>query len=61
MSAFMAFLHHVGAFTLFAAIVVELVLLREELKMHKRSRAGELPQVDRRQAPFFYRATPGDK
>jgi len=31
MSAFMAFLHHVAAFTLFAALIVELVLIREEL------------------------------
>ena len=31
MSAFFAFLHHVAAFTLVAALVVELVLIREEL------------------------------
>jgi putative membrane protein len=31
MAAFFAFLHHVSAFTLFAALVVELVLLRSAL------------------------------
>jgi putative membrane protein len=31
MSAFMAFLHHVAAFTLAAAIVVEFVVIRDEL------------------------------
>src|SRR5262245_24271278 len=31
MAAFFAFLHHLAAFTLFAALVVEFVLLRHEL------------------------------
>jgi putative membrane protein len=31
MNAFMAFLHHVAAFTLVAALVVEFVLIRDEL------------------------------
>jgi putative membrane protein len=31
MNAFMAFLHHVAAFTLVAAVVVEFVLIRDEL------------------------------
>jgi putative membrane protein len=33
MAAFFAFLHHLAAFTLFAALVVEFVLLRDELTL----------------------------
>jgi putative membrane protein len=35
MSAFFAFLHHIAAFTVFAALVVELVLLRDELSVQR--------------------------
>ena len=43
MSAFFAFLHHIAAFTLFAALVVELVLLRDELSVQ---RARKIQRVD---------------
>jgi putative membrane protein len=43
MSAFFAFLHHIAAFTVFAALVVELVLLRDELSVQ---RARKIQLVD---------------
>jgi putative membrane protein len=43
MSAFFAFLHHVAAFTVFATLLVELVLLKEELSV---PRARKLQRVD---------------
>ena len=41
MAAFFAFLHHVAAFTLVAALVVEFVLIREDLTV-KRARSLQL-------------------
>jgi putative membrane protein len=43
MSVFFAFLHHVAAFTVFATLVVELILLKEELSV---PRARKLQRVD---------------
>jgi putative membrane protein len=43
MSALFAFLHHVAAFAIFAALAVELVLLKEELNV---PRARKLLRVD---------------
>ena len=43
MSAFFAFLHHVAAFTVFATLVVELILLKEELSA---PRARTLQRID---------------
>ena len=43
MSALFAFLHHVAAFALFAALAVELVLLKEELSV---PRARRLLRID---------------
>jgi putative membrane protein len=43
MSSFLAFLHHIAAFAFVAALVVELVLLRDELSLKT---ARKLPLVD---------------
>jgi putative membrane protein len=43
MSAFFAFLHHVAAFTLFATLVVELILLKDELSV---PRVRKIQRVD---------------
>jgi putative membrane protein len=43
MSSLFAFLHHVAAFTVFAALAVELVLLRDELSVQ---RARKIQRVD---------------
>jgi putative membrane protein len=45
MSAFMAFLHHVAAFTLVAAIVVEFVVIRDELNMRSALRLARADLV----------------
>jgi putative membrane protein len=43
MSALFAFLHHVAAFSLFAALVAELLLLRDELTVQ---RARKIQRID---------------
>jgi putative membrane protein len=43
MSAFFAFLHHIAAFTVFATLVVELVLLKDELSVQ---RARKIQRAD---------------
>jgi putative membrane protein len=45
MAAFFAFLHHVSAFTLFAALVVQLVLLRGALTLENARRIGMADMV----------------
>jgi putative membrane protein len=43
MSAFFAFLHHIAAFVLFAALVLEFMLIKDELTLHN---ARRLLRVD---------------